>query len=62
MQETIFPEIKIVRTPRVVKVLCECLGSVGSFLGTQTLATHGDHLPSWLPEADPRPEANDHIN
>lgn len=62
MQEQIFPEIKIVRTPRVVTALCECLGGLAHFLPREPLASHGDHLPSWLPEADPRPVANEVVN
>lgn len=61
-QLEIFPEIKIVRIPKVVTSLCDCLGRVAHFLPREPLASHGDHLPSWLPEADPRPEANEIVN
>lgn len=61
-QLQIFPEIKVVRVPKVVTAICECLGGVAHFLGRETLASHGDHLPSWLPEADPRPAANEVVN
>ena len=46
-QEQIFPEIQIVRTPRVVRALCECVGDAAaklSFLPQTPLATHGDNF------------------
>jgi len=61
-QESIFPEFKLV-TP--VKAIVERLGAVCGCLGnlpSVPLASHGDHLPSWLPEADPRPAANELVN
>lgn len=48
-QESIFPQMEVIRTPRVVKVLCECFGSVAStlsFLPSEPLAPHGDHIPN----------------
>lgn len=62
--EEFFPEIKIVRTPRVVTAICECIGSVGSRLSfiPDLGLTHGQHLPSALKVDDPRPQANELIN
>lgn len=61
-QESIFPEIKLVTPVKAVVdrlgAICGCLGN----LPAVPLASHGDHLPSWLPEADPRPVANELVN
>lgn len=55
----IFPKVTLF--PRLEALGARLVG-LASFNGTQTLATHGDHLPSWLPEADPRPAANEIVN
>lgn len=59
-QLQIFPEIQIVRTPRVVKAICECAGSVANFLAfiPDLGITHGDHFN----RTDVRDEANQVVN
>lgn len=56
-----FPEIKIVRTPRVITALCECLGNLAdrmpAFIPDLGI-THGDHFN----KSDVRDEANQTIN
>ena len=43
--------------PRLTRVI-EVAKGLGSFLGRQTLASHGDHVPSWLePPAETGAEA-----
>lgn len=57
MAESIFPEVQVVRTPRVVTAICGCLGDIGaklSFLPSTPLASHGDNFN----KTDVRDEAN----